>query len=191
MASTPEQRDPPMEPYVAELEASLPEYAYRCTEDPLLDRAPAIPAADTAGLGATIQRHFPEYRLSTEREIGCRFSHLDGLRPEQQWGERWGSGRAWWIWSGDFDADGKADRLMVLTHRADSRRDRLVVLHGDGTSADLGEHGGMTIQISTDTGAAGKPRDQIDWVNFEKPGGGHFAWNARTRTYELVEFGVD
>jgi hypothetical protein len=120
--------------------------AYDCMEDPALDDRPTIPQADTAGLAATIAAHFPEWRLSTEREIACRFPLRDGGRPAEYWPE-WGSGRAWWTWTGDFNGDGLPDRLVLLTFRTDPARDLLAVLHGSGTAAPIAEPGGWGIEV--------------------------------------------
>lgn len=128
--------------------------AYDCRADPGLDAAPAIPAADTAGLGARIARHFPGWRLSTEREIACRFPLIDGSRPEQNWGaDRWGSGRAWWVWSGDFDGDDRPDRLVLLTAESDPGQDLLGVLFDDGTAAEVTEPDGWGVVVAPPKGA--------------------------------------
>jgi hypothetical protein len=60
---------------------STPSAPYRCEADRRLDHLPPVPAGDTAGLGARIKTTFPAYRLSTEREIACRFPLLDVSTP--------------------------------------------------------------------------------------------------------------
>ena len=132
----------------------MPQFAnaYECTEDPILDRAPDLPVADTSGVGEAIDRHYPEWRLSTEREIGCRFPLIDGSRPENFWGEAWGSGRAWWIWSGDFNGDGRDDRLALLTSRTAPSSDLLVVFFADGSAAEVGSLGGWGVAVRPEAG---------------------------------------
>jgi hypothetical protein len=52
-------------------------------------------------------------------------------------GPVWSSGRPWWIWCGDCDADGLDDQLLILSHEEDPARDLLVVLFGNGTAASV------------------------------------------------------
>lgn len=129
-----------------------PRQGYSCTEDPLLDEAPALPVSDTAGIGVRIEEHFPAWRLSTQHEIGCRFPLLDGTRPEMYWGEAWGTGRAWWIWPGDFNGDGQEDRLVLLTYRENPARDLLVVLFADGSAAQVDALGGWGVRVGPEAG---------------------------------------
>ncbi len=126
---------------------------YECTKDPLLDNAPAIPTADTAGVGGLVEEHFPEWRLSTEREIACRFPLLDGTQPAMYWGDVWGSGRAWWIWPGDFNGDGKEDQLLLLTSRQDPHQDLLGVVFANGESARVEHLGGWGVEIGPPAGS--------------------------------------
>jgi hypothetical protein len=119
---------------------------YDCTTDSSLSRLPLVPAADTAGLGHQIAAAFPGYRLSTQAEIACRHAEPD-FDPETLWGPVWSSGRPWWIWSGDFDADGLDDQLLILSHEEDPARDLLVVLFGNGTAASVTELGGWGVAV--------------------------------------------
>ncbi|MBA4157897.1 MAG: hypothetical protein H0X65_10530 [Gemmatimonadetes bacterium] len=108
---------------------------------------PAL-APDTAGLHARIDAEFPGYRLTTEEEIARRFPLIyDGSTPEMFWGERWGSGQVWWVWDGDFDADGQPDRLVLLTSRADAAEDMLGVLFGNGSAAEVVSPEGWGVSV--------------------------------------------
>lgn len=127
-------------------EARWMEDSYDCTRDEQLRRAPRVPAADTAGLGARVARAFPAYRLSTEREIACRFPLGDGSTPAMFW-EGWGSGRAWWRFRGDFDGDGRPDDAVILTSRSDPGQDLLGVLFADGRAAEVGGLGGWGVAV--------------------------------------------
>jgi len=143
--------------YSARMERELLELrelhgAYNCHDDPILDRSPAVPVTDTTGLGARIERHFPGWRLSTEREIACRFSLLDGSRPENYWGEQWGSGRAWWVWSGDFNGDGRQDRLVLLSSRSNPSEDLLVALFANGQASEVASPGGWGVTVGPGKG---------------------------------------
>jgi len=140
---------------------SFAERAYRCDRDTRLDEAPALPPTDTAGLGALIEDHFRGWRLTTEREIACRFPLIDGSRPEVYWGDRWGSGRAWWIWSGDFNGDGRADRLLLLSREDDPSRDLLAVVFADDTSAEVTAPGGWGIAVGPRKGQELRPFDDF------------------------------
>jgi hypothetical protein len=159
--------------------------AYRCDSDPLLDQAAAIPAADTAGIGARIATHFSGWRLSTEREIGCRFPLIDGSRPEMFWVERWGSGSAWWIWRGDFDGDGREDRLVMLSRESDPSDDLLVVFFADGRAAEVASPGGWGVVVgprkgelldSLDAAPRRLEADAVTVVYWEK-GADSYVWD--------------
>ena len=154
-----------------------------------LSGAAAVPAGvDTAGLGARISTAFPGWRLSTEAEIGARFPLLDGSTPQESW-EEWGSGRAWWVWDGDFDGDGTRDMLAILSNAADPSEDKLVVLHGNGTHADLGGLGGWGVGITRkgeELRGTVLQSDAIATVYWEK-GADVVLWNPATRTYEPLE----
>jgi hypothetical protein len=143
---------------------------------------------DTAGLGDRIAAAYPGWRLSTEREIGERFPLLDGTTPQSYWRE-WGSGQVWWVWSGDFDGDGRKDRLAILTSAADPSEDKLVVLHTDGTHADLGPLGGWGVGV-TEKGeelwGAVLQSDAIAKVYWDK-GADLVVWHPATRAYEPLE----
>ena len=92
-----------------------------------------------------ISKHFPGWRLSTEREIAARTSQaLHGADAQTLWTQEWldhevswGSGKTWWVWRADFDTDGKEDLATILTNADDPARDRLVVLHSDGSVATV------------------------------------------------------
>jgi hypothetical protein len=115
-------------------EFERPEHAYFCERDESL-AAHRFPAADTAGLNARIHRAFPGFRLSTRREIACRFGNLDGATPRDDWGEVWDSPRAFWVQRGDFDADGRTDIAVLLTPTTEGEPAQIGVLFADGTSA--------------------------------------------------------
>jgi hypothetical protein len=119
---------------------------YDCSTDPSLERLPPVPAADTAGLGRRIAAAFPGYRLSSESEIACRHADAD-FDPKIHWGPAWNSGRAWWIWNGDFDADDLDDQLLILSHEEAPTRDLLVVLFGNGTAAPVAVLGGWGVGV--------------------------------------------
>jgi hypothetical protein len=125
--------------------------AYDCGRDSLLDRAPAPPVGDASGLGRAIARHFPGWRLSTEREIACRFPLGDGARPEMYWPE-WGSGRTWWSWPGDFDGDERTDVLTLLSNRNNPGEDLLVVLFASGRAARVASPGGWGVEVGPGKG---------------------------------------
>jgi hypothetical protein len=130
-----------------------PDHAYDCSQDPLLAGAPPIAVRDTAGLGARISAGFPEFHLSTEREIACRFPYLDGSTPHTFVPE-FGSGRAWWVQVADIDEDGRDDIITVLTSDANADDDRLVVLFGNGGAAEVGRLGGWGFAVGE---RAGRP----------------------------------
>ena len=119
---------------------------YDCRTDPALNFPVYVPPADSAGLGRAIAAHFPGYRLSTELEIGCRFPLADSARPAQVW-PQWDSGNPWWIWRGDFDGDGRPDRLILLSLVSDPSKDLLVVLHGNGSVARVTAPGGWGVAV--------------------------------------------
>jgi hypothetical protein len=115
--------------------------AYDCRRDPVLDEAPPVPPADTAGLGARIAAAFPEYHLTTEQEIACRFSEADWIKPHGFMPEM-GSGRAWWVKRADFTQDGRLDVITVLTLTDDPEDDLIVALFADGRNIAIGRSGG-------------------------------------------------
>jgi hypothetical protein len=136
--------------------------------------------ADTAGLGAAITSQFPGYRLTTEQEIACRFPLTDGSTPATYW-PAWGSGTAWWIWRGDFDGDGQADRLVLLTDAAGPSKDLLVVVHGNGTAARVAPLGGWGVRVldaeqTRERGLPATVKDAIAVVFWEKASD-VFYWN--------------
>jgi hypothetical protein len=167
-----------MERYLDKMHAEAFPSAYRCEADGALDGAPPLPPADTAGLGGRIDQHFPGWRLSTEREIACRFPLLDGATPAMYEGDRWGSGRAWWVLEGDFNGDGTMDRAAVLTSRDEPTRDLLVVLFSDGTAAEVASPDGWGVRIASGRGetvpvdgiivAARRRADALTIVYWEK-----------------------
>jgi hypothetical protein len=118
---------------------------YSCEWDPYLDNPRPIPAADTAGLGAPIARSFPAYRLSTEEDIACRFD-VNQFHPADLW-KGWHSGRAYWIWTGDFDADGKPDKLVLLTRKSDPHQDLLVAFMGSGAALPVAGIGSWPVSV--------------------------------------------
>jgi hypothetical protein len=143
---------------------------YDCHSDPALNFPVYVPPADTAGLGAVLAAHFAGYRLSTELEIGCRFPLTDGAQPMQYW-PQWGSGTPWWIWHGDFDGDGKPDRLILLSLASDPAEDLLVVWHGNGTAARVVSPGGWGVAVvdanqARRLGVPGKARNAIAIVRW-------------------------
>ena len=162
---------------------------------PVYDCAPgAVPArteaaAVPAGLASEIQRAFPRYHLSTEREIACRWKgEADALGGH--WAD-WASGRTWWIWNGDFDADGRDDRLVLLTRSDDPSQDLLGVLFADGRTVELGPLGTRGIQLvpagaefpHPDTGAPvrtlGVGIERVEWDRWSELGywdGTQFRW---------------
>ncbi len=160
--------------------AAPPAGAYDCHKDPALGRAVTIAPADTAGLGAAIAASFPGYRLTTEREIACRFPLTDGSTPGTYW-PAWGSGTAWWIWRGDFDGDGQGDRLVLLTEAADPSKDLLGVVHGNGTAARVVPLGGWGVEVldaaqARERGVAASVTNAIAVVFWEKASD-VFYWN--------------
>lgn len=154
--------------------------AYDCHHDPSLQRPAAVATADTLGLGAAIVAGFTGYRLSTEAEIACRFPLTDGSTPATYW-PAWGSGSAWWIWRGDFDGDGRTDRLVLLTEAADPSKDLLVVLHANGTAARVAPLGGWGVdvldaQAARERGVPANVTNAIAVVYWEKASD-LFYWN--------------
>jgi hypothetical protein len=123
--------------------------AYDCEDDPKLASAPPIAAADTAGIGARVGSEFPGYRLSTEKEIACRFPLLDGMQPHQVEAD-FASGNAWWVKRHDLNGDGREDIATVLTNVEDPRRDLLAVLYADGTSEGVTSLGGWGFGAGSD-----------------------------------------
>lgn len=107
---------------------------------------PGAAGSDRMNLDALIAEHFPDYRLSTEPEIASRFQLTDGSKPADYY-PNWGSGRTWWVWDGDTDRDGKQDRVVLLTSKADPTKDLLVAFHGDGSASRITEPGGWGVEI--------------------------------------------
>jgi hypothetical protein len=124
-------------------------HAYDCEQDPKLASAPPIAAADTAGIGARVASEFPGYRLSTEKEIACRFPLLDGMQPHQVEAD-FASGKAWWVKRHDLNGDRREDIATVLTNVEDPSRDLLVVLYADGTSEGVTSLGGWGFGAGSD-----------------------------------------
>ncbi len=160
--------------------SAQPAGAYDCHNDSALGRPVSIAPTDTAGLGAQIAAHFPGWRLTTEQEIACRFQLTDGSAPGWYW-PSWGSGTLWWIWQGDFDGDGRPDRLTILTREAFPLNDKLVVLHGNGTAAEVGPLSGWGVDIlnpdeAREHGVPAGVTSAIEVVYWEK-GGNVYYWN--------------
>lgn len=133
--------------------------AYVCATDPVVARAPAIPAVDTAGIGAALAKSASAWRLSTEREIACRYN-VGGFHPTMEYGEGFGSGRAWWVYRGDFDGDGKRDRAAVVTSRRDSTEARVAFLLATGrvVVAETGVGGDvLEVNSAADLGDLARP----------------------------------
>ena len=114
-----EQHDPAAEARYALIKSNFASSGgrYDCQTDPFLAKASAIPAADTAGIRARLAGS--GWRLSTEREIGCRI-----MKEDQETGNNshpaamsddWGNGRAWWVQRANLDEDTKPDIVAVLT----------------------------------------------------------------------------
>ncbi|CAN5288298.1 hypothetical protein BH24GEM2_BH24GEM2_00710 [soil metagenome] len=160
--------------------------AYRCASDHALGGAVAAPPA---GLASEVQQAFPGYRISTEREIACRWNGIIEA-PGGHWAE-WGSGRTWWIWSGDFDADGQDDRLVLLTRSDDPSKDMLGVLFANGRTTQAGPLGSQVIALvpagaefpDPESGVpiqtAGIGIERLDWSGWSELGywdGAQFRW---------------
>jgi hypothetical protein len=138
---------------VSELGSRPSADAYRCQDDPVLFSAPLTALRDTAGLGARITQAFPGYRLSTERELACRFPLMDGTSPHMFQPEL-GTGRAWWVQSADVNGDGRPDIVTVLSREDDPSKDLLVVLFADGSAAPVSPLGGWGFGVDpAETGA--------------------------------------
>ena len=113
--------------------------------------AATVPAGvDTAGLGARIATAYPGYRLTTENEIVQRWERTEpGVVGSSEFRREFpvGSGKVWWVWTGDFDGDGRPDRATILTQANDPTQDRAVVFHADGTHARLLDTPGTVLRI--------------------------------------------
>ena len=153
--------------------------------------APTGMSSDTAGIEARIATAFPGWRLSTEQEIADRFrASFDYMRPEEMWqpnsfgdfqGKWMGSGQRWWVWPGDFDRDGSSDVLTIISNQADPTQGKAVVLHGNGTAAELSDSNDGIAAFPGEDGKA-----EIVWLVWEKVGG-TYEWDPATRTYQSVE----
>jgi len=112
---------------------------YRCKTDPFL--AGAIPLSDENlnRVNHRISQTQPEWRLAKESEIGCwmdgrtasRFG--DVLHPAT-YNDYWGSGKAWWIRTGDFNGDGKKDLVAIVTLKGDQTSGALLAMFDTGES---------------------------------------------------------
>ena len=117
---------------------------------PAQEAPTASTGVDTAGLGARIATAYPGYRLTTENEILQRWERMEpGVVGSSEFRREFpvGSGNVWWVWTGDFDGDGRPDRATILTQADDPTQDRAVVFHADGTHARLLDTPGTVLRI--------------------------------------------
>jgi len=114
-----------------------------CEGHEQLQDLPIIAASDTAGIGARIEQDFPGWRLTTEKEIGCRaLQNRFSMPPSSLHYGKWSSGDAWWVMRADLNGDGREDVLGLLSNVADPLKDILVVMHAGGDSHEIQSLGG-------------------------------------------------